>query len=178
MADRIQVGTMLIENGTRMPESLVVSTDPYSKRWSSILRSTSAQLSKEIESAGWTFFYMAEAIQSRGFGFNDQSRMDRAVAHLIKAVELQHCNCLEVTELRRRSFLGVSFTNLTAHPRHIQKSRAFYDASDQTTSARPRPLEPLYNQPAPDRSKPLITGEAAQSWENEGRASPQPVLPT
>ena len=56
MTDKIRVGTMLIEDSTHMPATLVVSTEHYSAGWSSVMGSTSAQLGKEIENAGWTFF--------------------------------------------------------------------------------------------------------------------------
>src|SRR5437763_6526589 len=102
MTDRIRVGTMLIEDGTHTPESLVVGTERYSAGWSSIIKSTSAQLGKEIENAGWTFFYMAGEIRTSGFGFDDQSRTDRAAAHLIHTVEREKCNCLEITQVRGR----------------------------------------------------------------------------
>src|SRR6202035_4840976 len=99
MTDTIRVGTMFIEDGTPTPESLVVGTEPYSPGWSSISKSTSAQLDRELENAGWTFFYMAGEIRTSGFGFNDQSRTDRALAHVMDAVKLQNCNCLEITQI-------------------------------------------------------------------------------
>jgi hypothetical protein len=141
MTDRIRVGTMLIEDGTHTPESLVVGTERYSAGWSSIIKSTSAQLGKELESAGWTFFYMAGEIRTSVFGFNAQSRTDRAVARVIDAVKRQNCNCLEITQMRRRSFLGLPYTSLVAHARHIQRSRSFYDLSNMPGSIRSRPRE-------------------------------------
>jgi hypothetical protein len=53
---------MFIEDGTLTPESLVIDTERYSAGWSSI-KSTGAELSKQIENAGWTFFYMAGEIR-------------------------------------------------------------------------------------------------------------------
>ncbi len=168
MRDRICVGTMLIEDGTYTPESLVVDTERYSAGWSSIIKSTSAQLGKQLEGAGWTFFYMAGEIRTSGFGFNDQSRADRAMAYAIDAVKQQNCNCLEVTQMRRRSFLGFSYTTLVAHARHIQKSRRLYDPSNMPARIPFRSREWLYDQPATARSKSLFAGEAVQTWENEG----------
>jgi hypothetical protein len=159
---------MLIEDGTHTPESLVVGTERYSAGWSSIIKSTSAQLGKQLEGAGWTFFYMAGEIRTSGFGFNDQSRADRAMAYTIDAVKRQNCNCLEVTQMRRRSFLGFSYTSLVAHARHIQRSRSFQDPFHLPASTRSRPGEWLYDQAATVRSKALLTGEAVQAWENEG----------
>jgi hypothetical protein len=168
MTDRIHVGTMLIQDGTNTPESLVVGTECYSTGWSTIIGSTSAQLGKEIESAGWTFFYMANEIRTTGFGFNDLSRTARAVAHVINAVRREHCNCLEITQMRRRSFLGLSYTSLVAHARHIQRSRNFHDPSNMPARIPFRSREWLPEQPATVRSKSLFAGEAVQTWENEG----------
>jgi hypothetical protein len=169
MTDRVRVGTMLIEDGTHTPESLIVGTERYSAGWSSITKTTSPELGKQLESAGWTFFYMAGEIRTWGFGFNDQSRTDRALAHVINAVKSQNCNCLEITQVRRRSFLGLPYTSLVAHARHIQRSRSFQDLSKIPASTRSHPREWLYDQTPTVRSKSLFTGgEAVQAWENEG----------
>ena len=69
MTDRIRVGTLLIKDGTHTPESFAVDTEHYSTGWSSILKSTSADFGRKLESAGWTFFYMASAIRTTSFGF-------------------------------------------------------------------------------------------------------------
>jgi hypothetical protein len=167
MRHKICVGTMLIEDGTKTPESLVMETERYSPGWSSILKSTSAQLGRALERAGWTFFYMAGEIRSSGFGFNDQSGADRAMAHVVHAAKRQNCNCLEITQIRRRSRLGLSYTSLVAHARHIQRSRRFQDAADMPASARSR-RKSSYKHPATLANKHVATGEAAQAWENEG----------
>src|SRR5437868_14540219 len=138
MTDRIRVGTMLIEDGTHTPESLGVGTERYSAGWSSIIKSTSAQLGKELESAGWTFFYMAGEIRTSGFGFNDQSRTARAVANVIKAVRRENCNCLEITQMRRRSLLGLPYTSLVAHARHIQSLRSGKPCGSAHTASQSR----------------------------------------
>jgi hypothetical protein len=168
MTDRIRVGTMLIADGTHTPESLVVDTERYSAGWSSITGSTSVQLGKEIENAGWAFFYMAGEIRTSGFGLSDQSRTARAVAHLINAVRRENCNCLEITQMRRRSVLGLSYTSLVAHARHIQRSRSFHDPSNIPARIPFRSREWLYDQPATVRNKSLFAREAVQTWENEG----------
>lgn len=159
MRDRIRVGTMLIEDGTQTPQTLVIETERYSAGWSSIIKSSSAQLGRELDSAGWTFFYMAGEIRTTGFGFNDRSGADRAMAHVMHAAKRENCNCLEITQIRRRSHLGLSYTSLVAHARHIQRSRRFQGGEPERS----------YDQPAaavPNKS--LFTGAAAQAWENEG----------
>jgi hypothetical protein len=168
MTDRIRTGTMLIKDGIAMPESLVVGIEHYSAGWSSVIGATSSQLDRQIEDAGWTFFYMAGEIHATGFGFNDQSRTDRAVAHVIDVVKRERCNCLEITQMRRRSFLGLPYTSLVAHSRHIQRSRSFYDQSSMPVRIPFSPREWLYDQTPPARSQPLVAAEAVHTWENEG----------
>jgi hypothetical protein len=166
MTDRIRPGTMLIEDGTYTPESLVIDTEHYSAGWSSIMKSAGAELGKEIEDAGWTLFYMAGEIRGSGFGFNDQSRTARAVAHLINAVRRENCNCLEITQMRQRSFLGLRYTSLVAHARHIQKSRRFQELSNMPTGTRSAPPESL-----PDltrQSETFFTDRGVEVWEDEG----------
>jgi hypothetical protein len=168
MTDRIRTGTMLIKDGIAMPESLVVGTEHYAAGWSSVIGATSSELDKQIEDAGWTFFYMAGEIHATGFGFNDQSRTGRAVAHVIDVVKRENCNCLEITQMRRRSFLGFRYTSLVAHARHIQRSPSFHDRSNMPARIPFRSREWLYDQTPPARSQPLVAAEAVHTWENEG----------
>ncbi len=168
MIDRIRVGTMLVADDTRMPATLVVGREHYSAGWSSIIKFTSAELGRALESAGWTFFYMAGEICTSGFGFNDRSRTARAVARVVNAVRRENCNCLEITQVRKRSFLGLSYTSLVAHARHIQRNRSFHDASNVPARIPFRSREWLYDRPIAVRGKSLLAGEALQTWENEG----------
>jgi hypothetical protein len=147
---------------------MVVTTQRYSAGWSFIINFTSAQLSRAFENAGWTFFYMAGELRTSGFGFDEKSRTDRAVTHLIAAVKRQHCNCLEIDEIRLRSFLGLPYTSVVAHARHIQKSRSFYGSSDMSAGTPLRPSGSLIDQPVLVQSAFSLAGESLQAWENEG----------
>jgi hypothetical protein len=120
---------------------------------------------------------MAGEIRTTGFGFNDQSRTSRAVAHVMSAVKLQHCNCVEITQMRLRSFLGLHYTSLVAHARHIQRSRRFQDPSNITASDESHLREPLHDQMSAARSKTLFSGEGVQTWENEGGSRAESTHP-
>jgi hypothetical protein len=176
MAKSIRVGTMLIADGTRTPELVILGTQSYSTGWSSILDSTSAQLDKGLEDVGWTFFYMAGEIRTRGFGSNDQSRMNRAIAHVIDAVKRDGCNCLEITQvIRGRSFLGLPYTNVVAHARHIQKSRSFHDLSTLPARIGFRQQQTPLDQRAPAQSQMSFSSKAVDIWEDEGGSRAVPV---
>jgi len=154
MTNRIRAGAVLVEDRIRSPELLIASIERYSAGWSIIVKSSAAQLGKELESAGWTFFYMAGEIRMRGFGLNDESRTNRAIARVADAVKRRNCNCLEISQIRRRSFLGLPYTSVVAHARHIQKSRCFQDVSNAPASAgsqaeSDRPLSPTFSLSSP-----------------------------
>jgi hypothetical protein len=127
MKETMERGTILVEEGTPMPDSLLVSTKPYGAGWSSVENLTRGQLGAGLETAQWTFFYMAGEIQETAFGFDEQSRMRRAALKVIQAVKLQHCNCLEMTQVLRKSFWGIPAVKLVAHARQIQRSRSFHE---------------------------------------------------
>ncbi len=168
MTPRIRVGAMLIENGAQCPESLVVSAEPYLADWSCVTNSSTAELGREIERLGWTFFYMAGEIRANALGSNNESGMARAVAQIIKVVKLQYCNCLEITGLSKRTFLGLPYTSVVAHARHIQKSCTFQGRSGAGVRKRSYRTEWLYSQTRAVAPVSPLTGNAVQVWENEG----------
>src|SRR5947209_14111438 len=93
MKETMERGTILVEDGTLMPDSLLVATKPYAAGWSCVENFTRGQLGAGLEAAQWTFFYMAGEIRVTAFGFEEPSRTRRAALQVIQAVKLQHCNC-------------------------------------------------------------------------------------
>ena len=127
MSDAIQAGTILIEQGTPMPESLLLEGEPCSSRWNSVSKLDRKELDTKINKAGWTFFFMAGEIKISAFGLDQEKAVRRAVKGVITNVETHKYNCLEITEVTPKSFLGVPYVSVCAHARHIQKSSEFSD---------------------------------------------------
>ena len=125
MTDAISMGSILIEKGARMPESLRLEGKPYSSSWRSVSNLDLDGLDTAIQQAGWTFFFMAGEIKITAFGFDKERAVRRAVKRVITNVELHKCNCVEFTEVSAKSFLGMPYVNVSAHSRHIQESSAF-----------------------------------------------------
>ncbi len=125
MSDAIKAGTILIEEGTSMPESLLLEGGPSSSGWRSVSNLDRNELDTKINKAGWTFFFMAGEIKISTFGFDKEKAVRRAVKGVITNVEAQKCNCLEITQVSPKSFLGIPYVNIRAHARHIQKSSRF-----------------------------------------------------
>ena len=125
MMNAIQTGSILIEQGATMPQSLLLEGGQYSTGWRSVSNLSLNELDTAIHKAGWTFFFMAGEIKITSFGFDKESAMRRAVNRVITNVESHNCNCVEITEVSAKSFLGMPYVNVSAHSRHIQQSSAF-----------------------------------------------------
>src|SRR5713226_4333036 len=124
MTDTIKTGTILIEDGTLLPKSLLLESQAYSTGWISV-SNVRSEFEKAINQEGWTFFFMAGRIQATVFGFDKQKAVRTAVKRLITNVEGQNCNCLEITGVTTNSFLGMPYTCVSAHSRHVQGSPVF-----------------------------------------------------
>ena len=68
---------------------------------------------------------MAGKIQATVFGFDKQQALHTAVERIIADVESENCNCVEITEVRMKSFLGLPYACVSAHSRHVQGSPVF-----------------------------------------------------
>ena len=127
MTDAIKTGSILVEKGALMPESLRLEGRPYSSDWTAISSHDLDALGTAVNRAGWTFFFMAGEIKITAFGFDKEKAVRRAVKRVITNVESHHCNCVEIADVSLKSFLGMPYVNVSAHSRHIQKSSAFSD---------------------------------------------------
>jgi hypothetical protein len=120
----IKTGTILIENGTLLPRSLALSSEPYSKNWTTVTNLRS-DFERDITQAGWTFFFLAGEIHATVFGFNAGTAVHTAVERLIANAESQNCNCLEIGQVTMKSYLGLPVACVSAHSRHIQGGSVF-----------------------------------------------------
>jgi len=124
MTDTITVGSILVEEGTYLPKSLLLQSDSISNGWAA-LRDARSMFEKTIQEAGWTFFFMAGEIKATVFGFDRQKALRTALKRLIADVKSQHCNSIEITRVIAKSFLKVPYVSVSAHPRHLQKGMVF-----------------------------------------------------
>ena len=128
MADKIKTGTILIEEGALLPESLRFESEPYSDGWRAVDNLDGCGLGRKIREAGWTFFYMAGEIKASVFGFDGEKALRRAVNRVLANLKSEKFNCLEITQVASKCFLGLRHVTVFSHPRHIKESVfLFYD---------------------------------------------------
>jgi hypothetical protein len=118
----IATGMILMERDTPHPACFHLSQDADASSWTTVTHNFGPpELAKELSEAKWTFFYIAGEIKTMAFGFQRPKMLRAAFARTIAAVKLQHCNCVEIDTVTAHSFLGLPYTRISAHARHIQK---------------------------------------------------------
>ena len=59
MAQTIEIGTLLIKEGTPSPEALSLESDPYLKGWRLVKNLVSSGMDRKLFGVGWSFLYRA-----------------------------------------------------------------------------------------------------------------------
>jgi hypothetical protein len=124
MTPSITAGSILVEENTRLPNNLLLPSESGSNGWAAIKDSRPA-FEKAIRESGWTFFFMAGEIHATAFGFDQPKALRTALKRLAADVWSQRCNCIEITQVMDKSFLGMPYVRVTSHPRHLQKGVLF-----------------------------------------------------
>src|SRR4249920_1641509 len=91
VADVLREGSILIAEGVRLPNSMLVHLEPYSGGWSAVTDERTT-FEKEVENAGWTLFYMAGEIKVTVFNFHRPKALRAAWTRLAANVRSQECN--------------------------------------------------------------------------------------
>jgi hypothetical protein len=133
MADEIKAGTILIRDGTALPEGLRFESGPCMPGWRSVKNLNGHGLRLKLHEAGWTFFYMAAEINATVFGFDGRKTVRRAVEQVLANSESKKFNSSEITRIASvasKRFLGVTYVTVSAHSRQIQESALLLEAKD------------------------------------------------
>lgn len=128
MAQPIETGTLLVKEGTKLPESLPLESDPYLKGWRLAKNLNSSGMDRGLCTAGWTFFYMAGELKAMVFGANSKETARRALKKVTASMKSDKYNCLEISQVAAKSFLGLPYVTVAAYPRHIQESIYLFHA--------------------------------------------------
>jgi hypothetical protein len=122
LSGTIKVGAIMMKVGTIIPQSLRVETELYSQGWEIIKNSDAYALDRDIRRADWNFFFLAGSIQATALGYWRERTVRRAMERVLAKAERSNFNCLEITEVSAKQFLGFPYVHVSAHSRHIQKS--------------------------------------------------------
>ena len=128
MAEQITLGTILINEGTPLPEGMQLESAPYSPGWRLAKNFDGGELDRKIHDTGWNFFYMAGEIKVSVFGLDGENTRRKAIQKILGKLKLDRFNCLEITRVAAKRFLGLPYVSVVAHWRHIQESNVLFHA--------------------------------------------------
>jgi hypothetical protein len=131
--DKISSGTILIREGTALPEALPFKSEPYLSGWRLVKDLDGDGLGRKIQEAGWAIFCLAGEINVTVFGFDEQKTVQRAIARVLANPRSEKFNSWEVTRLASaasKRFLGVTYVTVSARSRHIQEGPFLFRAKD------------------------------------------------
>ena len=130
MAQEVQIGTILIRENPAAAQAIGFQWEPYSATWGLVKALDALALDRKIHAAGWNFFFMAAEVKVTFFGAIGAKSIQNALQRMLGKLKPTNFNCLEVTGIMAKRFLGVPYTVVSAHSRHIQQS-CYLDSDDE-----------------------------------------------
>lgn len=115
-------GTMMVQEDVLPPNITPdVETEPYLKGWRSIKALDTFSLRDMLHALGWNLFFFAGDVNALAFGSGENS-LRNAVQRITAKVSRLELNCLELTQLHRKHFLGLPYITVSAHCYQVQQS--------------------------------------------------------
>jgi hypothetical protein len=130
MPNQIQAGTIMVQQLAGL-QSLGIESEPYSGSWSSLGILESTGLDRKIRPAGWNLFFLAGELRAVVPAWGGQKTLRRGVRRLLAQTRSQHFNCMELSHILRKRFLGIPYFSIAAHRRHIQKDGQIQSAEQR-----------------------------------------------
>lgn len=121
LPNSLKAGTMMVQEGLLLPKLLEMESDAYSQRWRSVKALDSFSLGHRLDAVGWHLFFVAGQVTTVAFGLGGTRSLHKAVQRIAAKVRALDLNCLELTEIDRKHFLGLPYIAISAHSYHIQQ---------------------------------------------------------
>ena len=123
MSDTIKAGTILIKEGTLLPEAVRFESECTVPGWRLVKDLDRCGLDREIREAGWNFFWLAGEIRATVFGIDEEKMVRRTIEEILARLKSEKFNSLEITRVASEAskrFLGVRYVTVFAQPGHIK----------------------------------------------------------
>src|SRR5437899_12590825 len=95
MPDTIKPGTILIKDGTLLPETVQFESEPCVPGWRLVKDLDGCGLGRKIREAGWTSSCLAGQLGATVFGIDEQKTLSRAVEQILASPESADVNSLK-----------------------------------------------------------------------------------
>jgi hypothetical protein len=121
MREIIEAGTILIKEGTLLPDTLMFESELFSAGWRSVTSLDGSAIDRKIHDAGWTLFFLAGENKATAFGSEGQETVRRAVGKILAGLKGGNFNSFEISRVVIKHFLGVPYTRVFFHMRNLQQ---------------------------------------------------------
>ena len=141
MPDTIKPGTILIKEGTLLPEVLRFESEPCAPGWRLVKNLDGYGLGRKIHEAGWTFSRRVGEIGATVFGLDEEETLSRAVEQILANSGSAECNSLEIMRVASEAskrFLGVRYVTVSAQSGDIHESAPLFQAKELPARDRAR----------------------------------------
>lgn len=115
-------GTIFIREKTLLPAVLSIESEAFLPGWRAVRNLNGYELGRKIAQVRWSFFYLAGEMRTIVLGSEEEEVKRQAVRRTLGKLKGQRFNCLEITGVAAKHFLGIPFLSVTANFRHIQES--------------------------------------------------------
>jgi len=135
MPNQIQAGTIMVQQLASL-QPLGIESESYAGSWRSLGVLESSGLDRKVRDAGWKLFFMANELRAAVPAWGGQKTLGRGVKRLLAQTRAQHFNCIELTHIVRKRFLGIPYVSIAAHSRHIQPGSQIQSVEQRTQDGR------------------------------------------
>src|SRR5271170_2846118 len=92
MAGAFKTGTILIKDGTLLPDALQIESEPCATGWRIVKNIDASGLGRKIHEAGWSFFCVAGEVKGTIFGFGGRRNARRVVKRILANLKSEKFN--------------------------------------------------------------------------------------
>lgn len=121
MEGSVKDGTLIIVEGTPLPDSGKITSEPFSRGWRMVTNLKGQGLDRHFSDFGWTVFQKAAPVQASILCLGKSQPFLKAFRKILRTIGARKFNCLEITNVIEKTVMGVTFVHMSARARNIQK---------------------------------------------------------
>jgi hypothetical protein len=126
IVESLRAQSLLVRKGSALPNAVETAVKlkahPISDHWMFIAEFRAADFHRELDRAGWHFFFLPPEIHAAALRFNRKHALASAIKKVLAIVDANKLNSFEVTEIKTREFLGAHYVTCSGYMRHVQAS--------------------------------------------------------
>lgn len=121
----LQNGAMMVREGFVMPNLAGIESRSYSKTWRTMTGMNNFTAEKSLRQADLHLFFLAGELRvlQPGWGLG---AIRRGIKRLLAMGRKSDTNCMEITQINPRRFLGLPYVAISAYRFHIQKGSMLF----------------------------------------------------